>query len=107
MLNVATETACLPPFLPRSRQTGGDRHALRRLQDHPPQRRRGRLCAHKIAIAVTKAFIAVQGGQAAASARIRELVESITGQVTAALLRRTPNGGTFHIEDIQTRSNWR
>ncbi|MEQ1661315.1 MAG: ribonucleoside-diphosphate reductase subunit alpha [Thiobacillus sp.] len=56
---------------------------------------------NKIAIAVTKAFIAVQGGQAAASARIRELVETITGQVTQALLRRNPNGGTFHIEDIQ------
>ena len=55
----------------------------------------------KIAIAVTKAFIAVQGGQAAASARIRELVETITGQVTGALMRRNPAGGTFHIEDIQ------
>ncbi|MEW5966819.1 MAG: ribonucleoside-diphosphate reductase subunit alpha [Pseudomonadota bacterium] len=55
----------------------------------------------KIAIAVTKAFIAVQGGQAAASARIRELVEAITAQVTQALIRRQPNGGTFHIEDVQ------
>ncbi|MFN3543618.1 MAG: ribonucleoside-diphosphate reductase subunit alpha [Thiobacillus sp.] len=55
----------------------------------------------KIAIAVTKAFIAVQGGQAAASARIRELVESITSQVVNALMRRQPNGGTFHIEDVQ------
>jgi len=32
---------------------------------------------------------------------IRELVESITTQVTAALMRRNPAGGTFHIEDIQ------
>ena len=55
----------------------------------------------KIAIALTKAFIAVQGGQAAASARIRELVEALTGQVVNTLLRRLPNGGTFHIEDIQ------
>ena len=55
----------------------------------------------KIAIALTKAFIAVQGGQAAASARIRERVESLTAQVVGALLRHQPHGGTFHIEDIQ------
>jgi len=55
----------------------------------------------KIAVAMTKAFIAVSGGQAAASARIRELVENLTGGVVQALLRRQPNGGTFHIEDIQ------
>jgi ribonucleoside-diphosphate reductase alpha chain len=56
---------------------------------------------NKINIAMTKAFIAVQGGQAAASARIRDLVDSLTQQVVAALVRRQPNGGTFHIEDIQ------
>ena len=55
----------------------------------------------KIAIAMTKAFIAVQGGQAAASARIRELVEQLTQQVVSTLIRRQPAGGTFHIEDIQ------
>ncbi|TCJ11609.1 ribonucleoside-diphosphate reductase subunit alpha [Parasulfuritortus cantonensis] len=56
---------------------------------------------NKIAVAMTKAFIAVSGGQAAASARIRELVENLTQAVVQALLRRQPNGGTFHIEDIQ------
>ena len=56
---------------------------------------------NKIAVAMTKAFIAVHGGQAAASARIRELVENLTGNVVAALMRRQPEGGTFHIEDIQ------
>ena len=55
----------------------------------------------KIAVAMTKAFIAVSGGQAAGSARIRELVDSMTQSVVQALLRRQPNGGTFHIEDIQ------
>ncbi len=55
----------------------------------------------KIAIAMTKAFIAVQGGQAAASARIRELVDALTQQVVSALIRRQPAGGTFHIEDVQ------
>jgi ribonucleoside-diphosphate reductase alpha chain len=55
----------------------------------------------KIAIAVTKAFLAVNGGQGAASARIRELVEQLTANVVNALVRRQPAGGTFHIEDIQ------
>jgi len=55
----------------------------------------------KISIAVTKAFLAVNGGQGAASARVRELVEQLTANVVAALVRRQPGGGTFHIEDIQ------
>ena len=55
----------------------------------------------KISIAATKAFIAVNGGQGAASARVRELVAKLTETAVGALLRRQPNGGTFHIEDIQ------
>ena len=55
----------------------------------------------KIAIAMTKAFLAVNGGQGAASARVRELVEDLTLQVVNALVRSRPNGGTFHIEDVQ------
>jgi len=55
----------------------------------------------KISIAMTKAFIAVNGGQGAASARVREVVSALTDAVVSALLRRRPGGGTFHIEDIQ------
>ncbi|MBC7414320.1 MAG: ribonucleoside-diphosphate reductase subunit alpha [Herminiimonas sp.] len=55
----------------------------------------------KISIAVTKAFLAVNGGQGAASARVRELVEQLSSSVVTALVRRQPGGGTFHIEDIQ------
>ena len=55
----------------------------------------------KIAIALTKAFIAVNGGQGAASARVREQVAALTDSVVGALMRRQPSGGTFHIEDIQ------
>jgi len=55
----------------------------------------------KIAVAMTKAFLAVNGGQGAASARIRELVEQMTSGVVNALVRRQPSGGIFHIEDIQ------
>src|ERR1700693_2921542 len=55
----------------------------------------------KISVAVTKAFLAVEGGQSAASARIRELVAGLTDAVVNALVRRQPAGGTFHIEDVQ------
>lgn len=55
----------------------------------------------KIALAMTKAFLAVSGGHGAASARVRDLVEQMTASVVAALLRRQPTGGTFHIEDVQ------
>jgi len=55
----------------------------------------------KIAVAMTKAFLAINGGQGAASARVRELVEKMTEVAVTALMRRQPNGGTFHIEDIQ------
>ncbi|VCU69498.1 Ribonucleoside-diphosphate reductase 1 subunit alpha [Pigmentiphaga humi] len=55
----------------------------------------------KISVALTKAFLAVNGGQGAASARVRELVEGLTKQVVHALVRRQPTGGTVHIEDIQ------
>src|SRR5438094_4503284 len=55
----------------------------------------------KISVAVTKAFLAVEGGQSAASARIRELVAALTDAVVSALVRSQPAGGTFHIEDVQ------
>ena len=55
----------------------------------------------KIAIAMTKAFLAVEGGTAAASPRIRELVAALTEQVSATFRRRLPSGGTVHIEEIQ------
>ena len=55
----------------------------------------------KISVAMTKAFLAVEGGQGAASARIRELVVSLTDAAVSALVRRQPGGGTFHIEDVQ------
>lgn len=74
------------------------------LNDYRIIRRNGAVVAFepsKIAIAVTKAFLAVNGGQGAASARIRELVEQLTSNVVSALVRRQPAGGTFHIEDIQ------
>src|ERR1700694_2479032 len=55
----------------------------------------------KIAIAVTKAFLAVNGGQSAAAARVRDLTAQLTDHVVTALMRRKPEGGAIHIEEIQ------
>ena len=55
----------------------------------------------KIKIAVTKAFLAVEGGEAAASTRVHDLVAQLATHVQNALTRNKPDGGTFHIEDIQ------
>ena len=55
----------------------------------------------KISVAITKAFLAVEGSTAAASRRIHEVVDELTDQVVKALFRRMPSGGTIHIEDIQ------
>lgn len=55
----------------------------------------------KIEVAMTKAFLAVEGGQAAASRRVRETVEKLGKQVYQALFRHMEDGGTVHIEDIQ------
>ena len=55
----------------------------------------------KIAVAMMKAFLAVHGTQGAASASVREVVDTLTQNVTRALVRSRPGGGTFHIEDVQ------
>ncbi len=55
----------------------------------------------KIAIAMTKAYLAVNGTQGAGSARVRDLVTQLTDTVVAQLMRRKPEGGAIHIEEIQ------
>jgi ribonucleoside-diphosphate reductase alpha chain len=75
-----------------------------RFADFKVIRRHGAVVAFepaKVAVAMTKAFLAVHGGQGAASARVRELVDQLTQVVVGALMRHKPSGGTFHIEDIQ------
>lgn len=56
---------------------------------------------NKISVAMTKAFLEVEGGTAAASTRIHETVKQLTEQVCQSLVRRMPSSGTVHIEDIQ------
>ena len=56
--------------------------------------------SEKISIALTKAFLAVEG-HAANSSRVREQVAALTQVVMHGLMRRLPAGGSVHIEDIQ------
>ncbi len=55
----------------------------------------------KIKIAITKAFIADEGGNAPSSDRIYQQIEDLTGQISQVFYRRLPSGGAIHIEDIQ------
>ena len=74
------------------------------LTQYQIMRRNGAVVAFeptKIAVALMKAFLAVHGTQGAASASVREVVDELTQNVTRALMRSRPGGGTFHIEDVQ------
>lgn len=97
VIPVATVSVEGKPFAPLGKAVSG-------LGEYRIIRRNGAVVGFepsKISIAVTKAFLAVNGGQGAASARVREMVEQLTTSVVSALVRRQPTGGTFHIEDIQ------
>ncbi|MDQ3060964.1 MAG: ribonucleoside-diphosphate reductase subunit alpha [Pseudomonadota bacterium] len=81
-----------------------DTAAAHPLTDYQIIRRNGAVVAFepsKIAVAMMKAFLAVHGTQGAASASVRETVDSLTQGVVRALMRSRPAGGTFHIEDVQ------
>lgn len=67
-------------------------------------KRNGTITAYddsKIKIAITKAFLAIEGNTAAESDRIHEIVDILTQQITNAFLRRMPSGANIHIEDVQ------
>lgn len=57
--------------------------------------------ANRIAVAMKKAFIAVEGDNAIQSKRIQNTVTELTEKITDRLQRRWPSGGTTHIETIQ------
>lgn len=56
---------------------------------------------NKIKVAMTKAFLAVEGGSAAASSRIHDTVNQLAADISRTFKRRLPSGGTLHIEEIQ------
>src|SRR4051812_21613695 len=102
-MQIAQENTALTPSLgvsiPESSSAGRGLYA-----DYKIIRRNGAVVGFepaKISVAMTKAFLAVNGSQGAALARIREMVAGLTEGVVGALMRRQPQGGTFHIEDIQ------
>ncbi|MGV8711386.1 MAG: ribonucleoside-diphosphate reductase subunit alpha [Nitrosomonas sp.] len=102
-MQLTTEHANLKPMsAPQSFFHAGSQNS--RFSHYKVIRRNGAVVVFepgKISVAMTKAFIAVDGGQGAASVRVREVVASLTTDVVNALLRRQPDSGTFHIEDIQ------
>ena len=55
----------------------------------------------KIKVAITKAFLATESGNAAASERIHKKVNQVAIGVVEVFERRMPSGGTLHIEEIQ------
>ena len=67
-------------------------------------KRNGKMVSYdesKIKVAITKTFLAVEGGSAAASNRIHETVSRLANQISKTFKRRLPTGGTVHIEDVQ------
>ena len=98
---IASSQSLIAASLPESSEPGVTESVL---SQYKVIRRNGSVVGFepgKISIAMAKAFLAVNGGQGAASARIRELVTQLTDLVVSALMRRQPAGGTVHIEDIQ------
>ncbi|GAA1694456.1 ribonucleoside-diphosphate reductase subunit alpha [Kribbella yunnanensis] len=57
--------------------------------------------ATKISVAVTKAFLAVEGNDAGATHRVRDLVTDLTGRVVEALTSRGDARRSVQVEDIQ------
>ncbi|SFS16498.1 ribonucleoside-diphosphate reductase alpha chain [Granulicella pectinivorans] len=55
----------------------------------------------RISIAITKAFLAVEGNAASESRRIHEAVDGLTRQIVETLTRRAGVARAIHIEDIQ------
>ncbi|PWQ97307.1 ribonucleoside-diphosphate reductase subunit alpha [Leucothrix arctica] len=56
---------------------------------------------NKIEVALTKAFLEVEGGVVAASSRVHIEVKDLAAQVFDSLFRRMLDGGVVHIEDVQ------
>jgi ribonucleoside-diphosphate reductase alpha chain len=103
-MQLAGEAVPSQPFVTASVPESTPAQQASLLTQYKVIRRNGAVVAFepgKISVAMTKAFLAVTGGQGAASARIRDVVSQLTAGVVSALIRRQPAGGTFHIEDVQ------
>jgi ribonucleoside-diphosphate reductase alpha chain len=56
---------------------------------------------NRIAVAMTKAFLAIEGETGTESSRVRDIVQKLTPQIFETFQKRLPNGGILHIEHIQ------
>ncbi len=104
MQNIESPLTQAPEIVAKQLNVVADEQKTSLTTNYNVVRRNGKLTGfdkNKIAVAMTKAFLAVEGGQAAASSRVHETVEKLTDMVVETLTRRQPDGGTFHIEDIQ------
>lgn len=91
-----------------SAQTGKTQHSSASSATAPGQirviKRNGAVVGYdesKVVVAITKAYLAVEGGTAAASSRVHDTVIKLGKQISVIFRRRMPSGGTIHIEDIQ------
>jgi ribonucleoside-diphosphate reductase alpha chain len=63
--------------------------------------------ASKISVAITKAFVAVEGPDATASRRIHEAVEALTRNIMQTLSRRTDSSRAIHkLVSIETNNTF-
>src|SRR6187397_2648181 len=100
----ATPASATSATVAALRPAGRPAPAVSAYQGYQILRRNGAVVSfepNKIAVALMKAFLAVHGTQGAASASVRETVDTLTQAVVRAMVRSRPGGGTFHIEDVQ------
>ncbi len=100
-LSLDREAAKAAPFIQSRPESLGTHEAQLPMQVIRRNGTVSKFDAGKISVAMTKAFLAVEGHTAAASRRVHEVVEQLTAEVVSALTRRMSEGRTFHIEDVQ------
>jgi ribonucleoside-diphosphate reductase alpha chain len=100
-LSLDREAAKATPFIQLRPESLGTHEAQLPMQVIRRNGTVSKFDAGKISVAMTKAFLAVEGHTAAASRRVHEVVEQLTSEVASALTRRMSEGRTFHIEDVQ------
>lgn len=94
--SIVTRTTIIHPMTPEINATApGQLKVIRRNGTVTP------FDANKIAVAMTKAFLAVEGDTAAGSPRVNEKVSILVQNLAGTFTRRLPSGGTIHIEEIQ------
>lgn len=93
--HAGTDLSAQPPTEQPNPPIGGERQVVRRDGSTSP------FDPTKIAVAMSKAFLAVEGRGAGASSRVHQTVQELTRQVVASLTRHPDLGRIFHIEDIQ------